>query len=423
MYMMNEDLLLPAYQKLYAALNSLERFSKGQDLFDNIACIDSFLAEYRNVTFVLQKSLAHTDYLHVYERLRDKHLKNHQCSWLVNKRNEVLKEKPFALEKQLILNIYLPHAKESFYSKKYTIEDEVNYTSLIESVKNIIEGIPAIEIFFSTEFVYKEIGSEANLFSSIDYGVNAIFSLLTELNEEIGLETSKTREMIKDKIDNLNFHRTPKDSWFIDDYVFYRVDNIFEKGERIEFITPISTGIKYTFFCELLGISITDDYIQDTFEAFKQMHIISFSKQRKIMPTLLTLNKDGILSMVMYDSSIKTTTYRKINEIASDIKSGADIVAVFHVGEMVIYNDPELLNIDYRTRIMNSHSEILSFSKITKDRAMQYLISTEAILNNSKDCLFPTLTKVESKENLSFVYPIVEAFTSTDSKSESLIVE
>ena len=39
---MNEDFLLPAYQKLYAALNSLERFSKGQDLFDNIACIDSF---------------------------------------------------------------------------------------------------------------------------------------------------------------------------------------------------------------------------------------------------------------------------------------------------------------------------------------------------------------------------------------------
>lgn len=36
MYMMNEDFLLPAYQKLYAALNSLERFSKGQDLFDNI---------------------------------------------------------------------------------------------------------------------------------------------------------------------------------------------------------------------------------------------------------------------------------------------------------------------------------------------------------------------------------------------------
>ena len=40
---MKEDLLLPVYQKLYAALASLERFGKGQDLYDNIACIDSFL--------------------------------------------------------------------------------------------------------------------------------------------------------------------------------------------------------------------------------------------------------------------------------------------------------------------------------------------------------------------------------------------
>ncbi len=30
-----EDLLLPAYQKLYAALQSLERFNKGHDLFEN----------------------------------------------------------------------------------------------------------------------------------------------------------------------------------------------------------------------------------------------------------------------------------------------------------------------------------------------------------------------------------------------------
>lgn len=39
---MKEDLLLPVCQKLYAALASLERFGKGQDLYDNIACIDSF---------------------------------------------------------------------------------------------------------------------------------------------------------------------------------------------------------------------------------------------------------------------------------------------------------------------------------------------------------------------------------------------
>ena len=36
----------------------------------------------------------------LYENLRDKYLKNDQCSWLVKKRNEVLKERPFSLEKK-----------------------------------------------------------------------------------------------------------------------------------------------------------------------------------------------------------------------------------------------------------------------------------------------------------------------------------
>lgn len=409
--MMEQDLLLSAYQKLYAALESIERFSKGQDLFDNITCIDNFLSEYRNVTFVLQKSLAHTGYLSKYESLRDKYLKNSQCLWLVDKRNEVLKERPFALEKQLILNLYLPHTRGVFPSESYTIEDEVDYASLIESVKNRIGSIPAIEAFFSTEFIYKEKGSDINLFSTINYGIDSILSLLIELDKEIGIEASKTRKIVQDKIAKLKFHRIPKDGWFIDDYVFYREGNVFEKGERFEVITPITTGVKYTHFCELLHVEITDDFIQDTFEAFKRMHIVSFSKQKKIMPTLLTLHKDGVLSMVMFESSIKTTTYRKINEIASDIKAGADIIAVFLVGEMIYYNNPELLNLDYRHRVANSHSEMLSFNMITKDNSAQYLISSETIIDNSKDCLFPTLIKVKTDESISFVYPIVEAFS------------
>lgn len=50
----NDNLLVPAAQKLYSALSSLERFSKHNDFFDNISSLDSFLSEYRNVTFVIQ---------------------------------------------------------------------------------------------------------------------------------------------------------------------------------------------------------------------------------------------------------------------------------------------------------------------------------------------------------------------------------
>ena len=91
----NDNLLVPAAQKLYSALSSLERFSKHNDFFDNISSLDSFLSEYRNVTFVIQKSLAHTNFFCIYEETRDEFLSGDLGKWFVEKRNEVLKEHPF----------------------------------------------------------------------------------------------------------------------------------------------------------------------------------------------------------------------------------------------------------------------------------------------------------------------------------------
>lgn len=129
------------------------------------------------------------------------------------------------------------------------------------------------------------------------------------------------------------------------------------------------------------------------------------------MPTFLILNEDGVLSMFMYDASIKTTTYRKINEIASVIRTEANIAAIFYVGEMIYYNDPNLMNLDYRHRTKHIHSELLSFDLMTKKDSAQYLISKEAVIEESKNCLFPTITKVETDDNSSFMCPIMKAFS------------
>lgn len=61
-------LLYPAYQKFYSALSNLERFNKESNFFDNISAIDSFFTEYRNITFVIQSSLAHTEHIGIYEK-------------------------------------------------------------------------------------------------------------------------------------------------------------------------------------------------------------------------------------------------------------------------------------------------------------------------------------------------------------------
>lgn len=404
-----EDLLLPAYQKLYAALQSLERFNKGQDLFENIACLDSFLSEFRNVTFVLQKSLAHTDYFEYYEALREQHLKNDDCSWLVAKRNEVLKERPFNLEKVLKLTLYHPNGAGLFSADSYTIADEEDYSSLVEMIKCVIERIPAIEVFFSIEFVYREVGSDRNLFNTIDNGIDAMMALLDNLNRIMKNKPSSVREKVVEKMNGLHFHEAPKDFWFIDDYVFYRKDHVFEKGERFEVITPFKKVIPYTALCEMLHVENKGDFINETFEAFEKMHCFAFKRQKEITPTFLSLSKNGILSMVMYHSSIKTTTYRKIHEIVEEIRNNASIVAVFHVCEMLVYEDPEVFNQDYSYRRVSEHAELLSFHKVTKDGAESFCISSQALLEGKKECRFPKLMKVETDDTISFMNPLVEA--------------
>ena len=405
-----QDLLLPAYQKLYAALQSLERFNKGQDLFENIACVDSFLSEFRNITFVLQKSLAHTEYISEYNNLRDNYLKNEDCSWLVEKRNQVTKEKPFNLEKSFVLTLYLPNGAGVFPTEPYTIEDEKDYSSIIETVKRVIERIPSIEVFFSVEFVYREIGSERNLFSTIDHGIDSIMSLFEELNQLMGGDISKIRGLVIERIKGLQFHRVPKDFWFIDDYVFYRKDHVFEKGMRCEMLMPYNPESSYKNLCNLVGIKNEGNYIKESFRAFELMHIATFTMQKKLMPTIMTLKEDGTVALVSYDASIKTTTYRKINEIANEIINGAPIAAVFHVCEMVLYNNSEAFNQDYSYRSQGEHIELLSFHMVTKVEIANYCICSEALLEGKKDCLFPTLTKVDTAISASFMNPLVEAF-------------
>ena len=47
-------ILYPAYQKLYSALHNLDQFNTEKSFFDNIASLDNFFSEFRNVTFVIQ---------------------------------------------------------------------------------------------------------------------------------------------------------------------------------------------------------------------------------------------------------------------------------------------------------------------------------------------------------------------------------
>ena len=101
------ELLYPAYQKFYSALSHLHRFDVEKDFFNNISCLDTFFSEFRNITFVLKKSLRHTSYFEIYEKYCNEYLSD--CDWLRKKRNETIKEAPFPLIKNMVLTTKRSH--------------------------------------------------------------------------------------------------------------------------------------------------------------------------------------------------------------------------------------------------------------------------------------------------------------------------
>lgn len=127
------NLLFPAFQKFYSALSNLDRFRKEKSFFDNISSLDTFLSEYRNVTFVMKKSLVHTEHMPIYEKNLQKYLSD--CRWFVTKRNETEKEHPFQLIKQIELAVYFPDRGLKVYSEKFTVEHDIEMSTLIDEFK------------------------------------------------------------------------------------------------------------------------------------------------------------------------------------------------------------------------------------------------------------------------------------------------
>ena len=70
----------------------------------------------------------------------------------------------------------------------------------------------------------------------------------------------------------------------------------------------------------------------------------------------------GLFTIVRLERDVQLL----IDTLIEEIKKNTNIVAVFLVGEMIYYDDHNMLNQDYRYRIANSQSEVLTFDKITK---------------------------------------------------------
>jgi hypothetical protein len=405
----SRGLLYPALHKFYSALSSLEKFEKGINFFDNIGYLDNFFSEYRNITFVLQHSLAHTDFLANYEKLRNEYLVNSVGKWFVEKRNEVLKQQPFDLEKRIVITLYSAEATVSLPELVFTIDNDVEISTIVESLRETFMSLRQLEVMFSAEFFFYEQGHTEDLYDNFIFGINQMKLLLAALKQAIN-EHCKLSDELEGKIEMMNFYRVPKDFLLVDDYVFFAKKGTFEKASRVAmWAGPGQTRSPL----ENLNKAYPDGNL---FSKFELMHLVIFQLQKTLMPTCLVVYSDNTFELLSFGFSIKTTVYRKFNEIAKRIETDA-ITHVLFVTEMYVY-DPKHLNKDSRDRIKHAQKEILAFYMVEKDLAMKAHTYDTNHVDDFKYIASVMLAKSEKPELPYFMNPVILEFDRLKTKSD-----
>ena len=308
-------LLYPAYQKLYSALSHLERFDKESNFFDNISAIDSFFTEYRNITFVMQASLKHTEFFDIYEKNRNQYLTDH---WFIDKRNETIKQKPFELIKEIRITLYLPFGGFTVCEKKYSVENDVSLESIFSELKEMLCDVDEHEVCFSVSFSFHEADSDIDLLEKLLQGITSMKNFMAAMDYDIGEECSLCNQL-KEKINKIHLADVPLDFLLINDYTYYPDKDYFDRAKIVGMI--LRHGDKKVASRHPLS-SITHpkhcNYDGTVFGNFSLMHAMFrvISPGINIMPAILIVYDDETYDLDAFDAFMKTTIYRKLMEVA-----------------------------------------------------------------------------------------------------------
>lgn len=408
----SRGLLYPAFHKFYSALSCLEKFEKGTNFFDNIGYLDNFFSEFRNITFVLQKSLAHTDFRSTYEMLRDQYLVNNVGKWFIEKRNKVLKQQPFNLEKRIVISIYVSKNTVSLPELIFTIDNDVEYSTIVESLKTTFMSLGQLEVMFSAEFFFYEHGHNEDLFDNFISGINQMKLFLAAMKKAIS-EECKLSDELETKIEKINFYHVPKDMLFVDDYVFYCKKKYFEKASRVAmWAGPGQTRSAIENFNNTYPNG-------NLFDKFELMHLVIFQLQKTLLPTCLIVYSDDTFELNTFGSSIKTTVYRKFNEIARRIKADK-IINILFVTEMYTYYKKDINNLDSRERVKHSKKEILAFYMIDNQLAMKSQGFDAKLIDDFKYIASVMFAKPSEPALPRFMNPVIQEFARLKTKFEQV---
>nr|WP_294495328.1 hypothetical protein [uncultured Anaerosporobacter sp.] len=292
----------------------------------------------------------------IYEKIRLKHLLD--SKWFIEKRNETIKQQPFLLVKEIVLTIYWTNQSFKVSTMRYTVENDVDMSTLIEQFKQLFTEIDPFEVFFSAEFSFYESGSYLDIYNEIIIGIKKMKCFLQDMRLELN-DYCKLCEKIEQEINKFHFGILPRDLFLVTDYIYYPQKGEFEKAIRLAMISEDSktlSRMSLDAFCNGTFKNIGDT----VFDKFVMMHVIIGSSD--LMPTQMIIYKDDTFELDTFHSDIKTTTYRKINETANKI-ANEDVKEVILMHTYIAYPSYRI-TIPANKREKLEEKEFLTFMKV-----------------------------------------------------------
>lgn len=228
-------------------------------------------------------------------------------------------------------------------------------------------------------------------------------------------EECKLSDELEGKIEKMSFYHVPKDMLFVDDYIFYCKKKYFEKASRVAmWAGPRQSRIPI----ENLNKTYPDG---DLFNKFVVMHLMFFQLQKTLMPTCLIVYSDDTFELNSFGFSIKTTVYRKFNEIAKRIEAD-NIINILFVTEMYTYDMKDINNLDSRERVKHAKNEILAFYMIDNHLAMKSQGFNTKFIDDFQYIVSVMFAKPSEPVLPRFMNPVIQEFTRLKQKSEQLWV-
>lgn len=370
----NHEILSSALQKFYSALKSLDEFGKNGNFFDDVSNLDKFFSEFRNITFVIQKSLETDENKKIYSELRDTLLSGDTLKWFVSMRNKTTKEKPFELKKELSIDLYLPNGLYTLKDSSLVVDVDESFNEALDYIRFVcFEKLELVEVFFTSRITFKEANDSVDLYPKIKEGIDQMNQFLEKIGEHFPCDCELCHAL-KEKIEILLRNIQFKELNFTSDYTLELGKEVVE-GETAAMCFSMGDS-KFTPFSELRVTLDNPIYGQfkgcwrQLFLRFASTHTVIFQMQEhNIMPVFMLVYNDWTCRVIPFVATTKATFYRTTSEVIS-LPDFDEVSAVFYCGEYYLYDVAQfdvINNKPYSDRIHSAKKEILSFVMIAKD--------------------------------------------------------